>query len=246
MLSFTYLGFGGGSEGWYETLLAQPSRETCFAWGEWLGRRYRDWPNVLWFALGDYTPPSGSEGEARARAIIDGIKAAGARQLFLAEPSGPTGIPTLDAKAFADVVDLSSFYGYGRSGRGECYEQADAAFRISPPKPAWVQEGGYEFEDNTGGFTGESYETRRTRFWAVLGGGRPATASARATSGCGRTCPRASTRRARSSQRAPSASSRRFPGGTSGRPGLERGAPAGSSSRRDGAAGAGSTTSLRR
>ena len=171
MLAYTYLGFGGGPEGWYQTLLAQPDRATCFAWGAWLGRRYRDRPNILWLALGDYTPPPGSEGEARARAVLDGIKSAGARQLVLAEISGPTGIPSRDAKAFADVIDMNSFYGYGRSGRGDCYPEADAAYRVSPPRPAWVQEGGYEFDDNTGGFSAQSYESRRTRFWAVLGGG---------------------------------------------------------------------------
>ena len=171
VLAYTYLGFAGGEEGWYETLLAQPSRATCFAWGEWLGRRYRDRANLIWLALGDFTPPPGSEGEARARAVLDGIKAAGARQLFVAEPSGPDGVPTIDAKAFADAIDMSSFYGYGPAGRGACYVQADAAYRLAPPRPAWVQEGGYEFEDNTGGFTGQSYETRRTRFWSVLAGG---------------------------------------------------------------------------
>jgi hypothetical protein len=171
MLCYAYLGFDGGAEGWYQTLLAQPDRAACRRYGEWIGARYRDRPNVIWFALGDFTPPPGSEGEARARAVLDGIKASGAGQLFMAEPSGPAGIPTLDAKAFADAIDLSSFYGYGRIGRGECYVQADAAHRLSPPKPAWVQEGGYEFEDNTGGFTGQSYETRRTRFWSVLAGG---------------------------------------------------------------------------
>jgi chitodextrinase len=171
MLAYTYLGYQGGPQGWYEEVLRQPSRQACADWGYWLGSRYKDKSNVLWFALGDYTPVPGSEGEARTLAIIEGIKAAGATQLFMAEPSGGTGVPTIDAPAFASVLDMNSFYGYGLSGRGETYVEADRAWRALPPKPAWVQEGGYEYENNTGSFTGKPYETRRTRLWAVLGGG---------------------------------------------------------------------------
>ena len=170
MLAYTYLGYQGGGSGWYQTLLAQPSLQDCLDWGSWLGARYRGKSNLIWFALGDYTPPAGSEGEARALAIIAGIKSAGAEQLFMAEPSGGAAVPTLDAPAFASVLDMNSFYGYGL-GHGEDYLEADRAWAVTPARPAWVQEGGYEYENNTGGFTGEPYETRRTRFWGVLGGG---------------------------------------------------------------------------
>jgi len=89
----------------------------------------------------------------------------------MAEPSGGDSNPILDAPAFASVLDLNSFYGYGPTGQGDCYLQAERSYRATPPKPVWVQEGGYEFENNTGKFTGQSYETRRTRFWSVLAGG---------------------------------------------------------------------------
>ena len=81
MLAYTYLGFRGGDQGWYAEVLAQRDRQTLYDWGKWLGSRYRDASNVIWFGLGDFAPPDGSEGAARARAIADGIKAAGARQL---------------------------------------------------------------------------------------------------------------------------------------------------------------------
>jgi hypothetical protein len=171
MLAYTYLGYAGGAEGWTEAVLKQSSREVCSSWGRWLGNRYRNKPNILWLALGDYTPPPGSELEARTLRILQGIKAAGANQIFLAEPSGGDANPILDAPAFAPYLDLNSFYGYGPTGRGDLYVQAARAYGISPPKPAWVQEGAYEFENNTGRMRGEPYETRRTRFWGVLAGG---------------------------------------------------------------------------
>ena len=51
------------------------------------------------------------------------------------------------------------------------YATADRAWRISPTKPAWMQEGTYEYENNMGHFSAEPWDTRRGRFWSVLGGG---------------------------------------------------------------------------
>jgi len=170
MLAYTYLGFDGGDQGWYREVMEQPTRRALFEWGRWLGDRYKDKPNVIWLGLGDFTPPDGSEGAARARAIAGGIKAAGATQLFMAEPSSPDGIPG-QVPGFGRVADLNSFYGYGPHGEGRVYETADRAWSLSPRKPAWMQEGTYEYEDNTGHFDREPWETRRGRYWSVLAGG---------------------------------------------------------------------------
>jgi hypothetical protein len=170
MLAYTYLGFEGGDQGWYAEVLDQPSRQALFEWGRWLGDRYKNSPNIIWFGLGDFTPPDGSEGAARARAIADGIKATGATQPFMAEPSNPDQIPG-EVPAFGPIVDLNSFYGYGPTGEGTVYETSDRAWRLTPPKPAWMQEGTYEYENNTGQFSGEPWDTRRSRFWSVLSGG---------------------------------------------------------------------------
>jgi hypothetical protein len=169
MLAYTYLGYEGRDQGWYQEVLDQPSHR-LFEWGRWLGDRYKDSPNLIWLGLGDYTPPRQSEGVPRARTIAEGIKAAGATQLFMAEPSGPNQVPG-EIPGFGHIVDLNSFYGYGPDGEGLVYETADRAWGSSPRKPAWMQEGTYEYEDNTGHFEREPWETRRGRYWSVLGGG---------------------------------------------------------------------------
>ena len=170
MLSYTYLGWAGGDQGWYKEILAQPNRQALYDWGRWLGNRYKDKPNIIWFGLGDFAPPAGSDGALRTRAIADGIKAAGATQLFMAEAAPPDSLPT-EISDFGPVVDQNSFYGYGPGGTGTVYETAHRAWRVSPPKPAWMQEGTYEYENNMGHFSAEPWDTRRARFWAVLGGG---------------------------------------------------------------------------
>jgi Protein of unknown function (DUF4038)/Putative collagen-binding domain of a collagenase len=170
MLAYTYLGYEGGDQGWYAEVLDQPDRRALVDWGRWIGNRYKDSPNIIWLGLGDYTPPPESDGVARAAAIAEGIKSAGAAQPFMAEPSGPDQIPG-DITGFGSVVDTNSFYGYGEAGEGAVYETADRAWRSAPTKPAWMQEGTYEYENNSGHFTGQPWETRRGRFWSVLAGG---------------------------------------------------------------------------
>lgn len=173
MLAFEYLGYRLTNQGWHAEVNARSAADST-TWGAFLGNRYKTRGNIIWFALGDQTPdPAGPEPNVQARHLvaIAAIKAAGASQLFMAEPKGGNSNPIMDAPAFAPVLDLNGFYGYGPNGHGDCYPQADRAYRVTPPKPVWVQEGGYEFENNTGGFTGQSYETRRTRFWSVLAGG---------------------------------------------------------------------------
>jgi hypothetical protein len=170
MLAYNYLGWNGGDMGWYEAINEQPSREALYEWGRWLGTRYRDKPNVVWFGLGDFSPPAGSEGSLRTLASAQGIKDAGARQLFMAEPSPPDELPG-DHPDFGPVVDQNSFYGYGPEGIGTVYETADRAWRSTPTRPAWMQEGTYEYENNWSHFSGEPWDTRRGRFWSVLAGG---------------------------------------------------------------------------
>jgi hypothetical protein len=170
MLAYSYLGWAGGDMGWYKPILAQPNRQALLDWGRWLGNRYRNKPNIIWFALGDFAPPPGSEGALRTRAIVDGIKAAGATQLFMAEADPPDSLPS-EHPDFGPVLDQNSFYGYGPKGLGPVYQTADRAWRVTPPKPAWMQEGTYEGENNWGHFSGEPWDTRRARFWSVLAGG---------------------------------------------------------------------------
>ncbi len=170
MLAYSYLGYQGGDEGWYQDIVEQRDQQVLFDWGQWLGNRYRNSPNIIWFGLGDFTPPAGSDGAARVKAIADGIKAAGATQPFMGETSEPDGLPAA-VDGIGPLMDMNSFYGYGPSGHGEVYVTADSAYRFTPTKPAWMQEGTYEFENNTGFFSGQPWDTRRGRFWSVLGGG---------------------------------------------------------------------------
>jgi len=172
MLFFTYLGYGGGDQGWWAEILAQPSRQALFDWGAWLGSRFGSKTNIIWATCGDYTPPAGSEGEARVLRIMDGIRSANpVSTLFMTEMSPPSTVPSVDAPTIGGQLDMNSYYGYGANGRYTVYEDADRAYRAST-KPVWVQESGYEYENNTGQAPSNTqWLCRRTRFWNSLAGG---------------------------------------------------------------------------
>ena len=170
MLAYTYLGYQGGAQGWYQDVLAQPDVQSLTNWGIWLGNRYKSKSNIIWFGLGDYAPAAGTAEMSRVVAIAKGIKAAGATQPFMAEANNPDSLPA-EAGEFGPLLDTDSFYGYGPNGLGFVYQTADRAWRLSPTMPAWMQEGTYEFENNLGHFSGQPWDTRRGRYWSVLAGG---------------------------------------------------------------------------
>ena len=63
LLAPNYLGFDGGKEGWWKPLTSSTNtRAVCFQLGRYLGERFRDRPNVLWLAGGDFLPPPGVGG----------------------------------------------------------------------------------------------------------------------------------------------------------------------------------------
>ena len=69
LLTPSYLGVKGGSHGWYQAMVANgPDR--LGQYGEYLGRRYRDFTNILWVHAGDYNPPR----KDLVRAIAQGIQ----------------------------------------------------------------------------------------------------------------------------------------------------------------------------
>jgi hypothetical protein len=69
LLTPSWIGAGGGNEGWYREMSAN-GLDKLRAFGQYLGRRYRDMNNILWVHGGDYNPPN----KDLVRAIAMGIR----------------------------------------------------------------------------------------------------------------------------------------------------------------------------
>ena len=134
-LSYMYLGYGGGDEGWWGELNdSRNTRAVCFAFGQYLGNRYRGRANIVWVAGGDFAAPAGSEGEARLHRILEGIQAAGATQLHVAHWAAPC--LSTDVAAFAADMDANAVYSYGNPSDGHTYVWGRNGYNRAPTLPA--------------------------------------------------------------------------------------------------------------
>ena len=162
LLAPSYLGFDGKDEGWWGPLTGPKNgRGVCRSFGRYLGRKFGEKRNVIWVAGGDYAPPPGSEGEARHRAILEGLKEAGASQPWTGHwnVAHRGGIST-DEALFAPAMDLNGVYQYGTN-----YEYALRAYGVVPHRPVFVLEGTYEREH-----PGMLQPFRREWWWGMLSG----------------------------------------------------------------------------
>lgn len=162
-----YLGVNGGDEGWWSVLTnGVNSQKVCYDFGLYIGNRYKNRKNIFWVIGGDYLPPPGSEGEARLHKFMEGIKAAGAAQLWAGDWN--SGDISTDEAAFARDMNLNAVYTYGRAGKsGATYIESRKAYSYSPPRPAYLKETGYEGENWA---EGDSASVRMYEYRAILGG----------------------------------------------------------------------------
>jgi len=139
------------------------TRSVCAGFGRYLGTRFKEKKNLIWLAGGDFTPPAGSEGEARHREILDGIRAAGASQPWTGhwnvEHLG--GIST-DQARFLDAMTLNGVYQYAST-----YRYAGRAYDVQPARPVYLLESTYEHEDP--GTDAQPF--RKAWWWTMLSGG---------------------------------------------------------------------------
>jgi len=140
-LDVMYLGADGGAEGfWSDLTNARNTRDVCFNYGRFIGERYRDKTNIVFVMGGDYTPPAGSEGESRLRRIVEGVKAAGASQLWTGHWG--QGLST-DVDATARLIDLQGAYPSNAIVAADCAR----GFTRQPHLPTFLFEAGYEEEN---------------------------------------------------------------------------------------------------
>lgn len=106
LLTPSYVGWEGGSQGWYRAMAAN-GPERLRQYGEYLGRRYRDFPNILWVHAGDYDPPD----KDLVRAIAEGIGAVDPRALHTAHCA--PGTAAIEYWQGEPWLDVNNVYTYG-------------------------------------------------------------------------------------------------------------------------------------
>jgi hypothetical protein len=142
-------------DGWYDEIVAT-GPEGCRKYGEYLGRRFARFANIIWCMGGDWHPEASRPG---LDAIAHGIRSQGVKNLFTAHPH-PEFSP-IDSFPGADWLDVNITYTYGTVHRSLIDD-----WKRDPAWPFFLLESTYEGEHNA-----SAQQIRRQAYWSVLCGG---------------------------------------------------------------------------
>ena len=149
-----YLGYEGTDEGWWEETLANGPL-ACGDYGRYVGRRYKDFDNIVWVMGGDRNPGRAWE---HTDAVAVGIEEEDPRHLFTAHAAPERS--AADEYARGSWLDLNTTYTYQIVHR-----RLRRDFSRQPVMPFVLMESTYEGEHNA-----SAVQIRRQAYWALLCG----------------------------------------------------------------------------
>ncbi len=156
LLAPIYLGFNCGSEGWCAEVNGATLAEMR-SWGQYVGRRYGAYDNVVWLIGGDTDP---TPVLSRVRECVNGIRDFDTRHLMTAH-SEPESYAATHWPGEAWLT-INNLYTYSTTLYGESL----TAYQSAPVMPFFMIESAYENEHNS---TPQSL--RAQAYWPVLMGG---------------------------------------------------------------------------
>jgi hypothetical protein len=155
LLDPLYLGIShDGSDGWYNEVLAN-GPERCLKWGIYLGKRYRDFDNIIWVVGSDHNP--GPAREDMDMAML-GLKLNDPRHLITAQCAPENS--AVDQYGDSTWLSLNATYTYQI-----VHESLLRDFNRRPVRPYFLIESTYEGEHNA-----PEVQIRRQAYWADLSG----------------------------------------------------------------------------
>lgn len=134
LLAPAYLGYGGGSDGWYGEM-SQAGAEKLLAYGRFVASRYRRFDNIMWVHGGDFDPPDMD----LVRAVAKGIMEEDPHALGTAH-NAPETVP-LDFWGREPWLRVNNIYTYG-----SVYQAAIREYGLERGMPFFLMESAYEFE----------------------------------------------------------------------------------------------------
>ncbi|WP_164923933.1 DUF4038 domain-containing protein [Sinorhizobium fredii] len=153
LLTPSYVGNGGGPEGWYQEM-EDSGAESMRDYGRFLGRRYGDYNNLVWVQGGDYNPPD----KDLIRALVEGIKENDPDALHTAH--GSPGSPALEHWSGEPWLAINNVYTYG-----PVHSAALSEYGRKEAMPFFLMESAYENEHDA-----SEHRLRMQAYQAVLSG----------------------------------------------------------------------------
>lgn len=149
--------------GWLNTLKANGVPK-AFAYGQYLGNRYKDFPNIIWMHGNDFQSWRNPGHTALVQAVALGIKDVDPNHLHTVQLNFLTS-SSLDDPSWAPIIGLNAAYTYYPT-----YAQLLKDYNRTEFKPLIMAEANYEFEHNPNTDGGSTQILRRQAYWSMLSG----------------------------------------------------------------------------
>ena len=147
--------------GWLRTLRANGLNK-AFAFGHYLGNRYRNFPNIIWMHGNDFQTWQNATDDALVQAVARGIRSVDLNHIHTVELNYSTS-GSLEDQSWASLIELNAAYTYFPT-----YAQVLTEYNRSNFKPVFMVEANYEF--NSGSDGGSTQNLRRQEYWSMLSG----------------------------------------------------------------------------
>ena len=151
--------------GWMPTL-RNNGLAAAYAYGQYLGRRYKKYANIGWISGNDFNNWRVPTDDALALAVAKGIQSIAPEQLQSVELNFQMS-SSLDDQSWASIISLNSTYAYAAT-----YIQMLHSYNQTPVMPDYLVEAHYDLE-NIGepNDYGTPSVLRRQEYWTMLSGG---------------------------------------------------------------------------
>jgi len=151
--------------GWLPTL-RNNGPSAAYAYGQYLGKRYQRFANVLWLNGNDFNTWKNSTDDALVQAVAKGIRSIAPDQLQTVELN-VFNSSSFDDPTWIPLSDLNSTYAYSPT-----YMQMLHSYNQKPVAPAYLVEAHYDLEDvGKPPDFGTPNVLRREEYWTMLSGG---------------------------------------------------------------------------
>jgi uncharacterized protein DUF4038/collagenase-like protein with putative collagen-binding domain len=135
------------------------------AYGRFLGRRYKRFPNIVWMSGNDFQTWSKSSDDAAVLAVAKGIRSVDKAHIHTVQLNYLTS-GSRDDRRWRSVIKLDAAYTYFPT-----YAQVLKEYNRRPTLPVFMVEAGYEFEQNSSSISkGDPQILRRQEYWSLLSG----------------------------------------------------------------------------
>jgi hypothetical protein len=149
--------------GWLKVLRSNGTAK-AYSYGRYLGRRYRQYPNIVWLNGNDFQTWRDPTDDALVLAVARGIRSADPDALQTAELNYQTSA-SLDDPGWRGIIAVDAAYTYAPT-----YAEVLKEYGRRHHLPVFMVEASYEGEHNLNTSPGTPLHLRMQEYWTMLSG----------------------------------------------------------------------------